>query len=187
MNLKQYYLFNYKDKDVIKETSIELFNELLENNDYLLAEKFIAYTEQVYRYRFKYSKYYDLLDMVKLNNSYFLSEYNLSKSKSNYASEEEILKYNGIVTDFLIRVAGVSLIGASGTKIIFTSNDDLSDSVKRYLASGYVCYKMQKAIYVPHEYNGYGNFRFETPIVDIANCYIETKSNFYEKVLSKKR
>ncbi len=191
MEIRKNLLFNNDDNSISETTSIEYFGELLKSDDYSLGEKFIAYTEQVYRYRFKYNKYYDLLGMVKVNNNYFLSEYNLSKENKNYASSEDIEKYNSIVTDFLIRVLGIDVIGLNGTKMIYTSSDELDDFVKRYTDNGYICYKMKKAIYIPHEYNAYGNFRFDTPNVsgleNNYDCYLEIEPKYYKKVLSKTR
>ena len=109
---------------------------------------------------------------------------------TNGHSYNDILKFGEIVTEFLIRVLGVSFVGVSGQKNVLTSNSHLQNEIIEQLDDQYKIFKMKKAIFVPSDNNDeIGYYEYITPLPyapDFCECYVETKLNHFERVLSKK-
>ena len=114
----------------------------------------------------------------------------LPKDESYYKSME----YGDIVTEFMIRTLGYSLIGNSKQKVIITSMSDCSKRFENYLEQGFSLQRLSKAIYIKHTFEQRienplitGHFKY-LPVLPTNSPYnideiIETKNKTYMKII----
>lgn len=174
----------------IDQTLIDkIINESINDN---INEEFINYIDE---------KLFEMVFIECNLNSYIfkkhykLQEQNrktpLSIDESYYKSKE----YGDLVTEFMIRTLGYSLIGNSKQKIIITSMSDCSKRFEKYLEQGFSLQRLSKAKYINHTLEERiknplltGHFEY-LPVLPTNSPYnideiIETKDKTYRKVLN---
>ena len=114
----------------------------------------------------------------------------LPKDESYYKSKE----YGDLVTEFMIRTLGYSLIGNSKQKIIITSMSDCAKRFEKYLEQGFSLQRLSKTKYIDHSLEERienplvtGHFEY-LPVLPTNSPYkideiIETKDKTYKKVI----
>ena len=127
-----------------------LINEI--KNDKKIAEAFVMYVMQYYpNYPWLHFRINDYLATVMVECCFHRFQF---QKKYEFGFEEETnilgrsMLIGDIITDFLIRYRGYSLIKSSGTNIILTSQSDCDKRFERLLSQGYSLQRRSKVNYV---------------------------------------
>lgn len=120
--------------------------------DYSLAEKFLMFAEQFYP-NYKWTDY-RVSDPVgtavlecAMNQFQFQMKCDLGKVEDIFSDLPKAMYFGEMVTDFLIRYKGYSLIKSSGQKIILTAQNDCHKRFEELLYDGYSIQKREKVKY----------------------------------------
>ncbi len=182
---------------------IEVFMKEIEKNN-KLADQFAMYVVQFYpRYSWVNFDMNDYLGTVILEcamrRHHFLMNCDLGKEADVIIDMERAMIFGEIVTDFLIRFCGYSLIKCSGQNIIITARTDCEKRFEEMLYDGYSLQRKERVIYKdissfpvnPDDYPGvkgrfYRRAVIPTKIEHQFDEIIEVGDGKYEKVFNKK-
>lgn len=164
------------------------------NENYCVAEKFIAFQETFFK-NFNWKKiYYDMRFSVNLeaNRSIQFFEWAIYYQYYEEENYERAHQFGEIATEFFIRCYNYSLITKDIRKVIITSEQNCDKVFKDYLEAGYSLQRLQKRIYVRDNRELFGYF-ITLPVLptnidsldfDIDE-FIEDKDGNLVKVLKK--
>jgi len=180
---------------------IKTLTDAIEKNN-TLAEVFAMYIAQYYpSYEWLIFNPNDYPGTVILECGFqqavFQEKYEFEKPITNPKFLKQAMLFGEIVTDFLIRYYGYSLIKCSGQKIILTAHSDCHKRFEELLSKGYSLQRKQKVGYIQlskcpilseqyPDLKGIFHKRPVFPTKDIGypiDEIIEVENDKYEKVL----
>lgn len=173
-------------------TRILVREEFIKNKE--LAEQFITYVCQYYpeyKWQFFFPDDYLATAACECELNYFQFK---KKIKFDFDLDQKtnnrIMQFGDIVTDFLIRYRNYSLIKCCGQKIILTAQSDCHKRFEEYLSKGYVLERRAKVGYIKEQesISKLGYF-YKLPVLPTRDIgypideIIETDLNKYEQVI----
>ncbi len=178
-----------------------LMDEIKKNHK--LAEHFVMYIAQYYpNYSWLTFDIDDCLGTVVLECSIhrfqFYKKFELQDISEDDSLMKEAMMFGDIVTDFLIRYCGYSLIKSSNQNIIITSKNDCQKRFAELLDNGYSLQRRQRVVYTDlsdldlNLFPKIKGFFKKRPVIPTGeSCYeidelIEVSEGKYEKLLQKK-
>lgn len=181
-----------------------LIKEIERNNK--LAEIFVMYIAQYYpRYRWIDFRIDDYIGTVILECGFqqfqFKLKFDLDIENDKFIDLSQAMLFGDVVTDFLIRYCGYSLIKSSGQNIILTSRNDCEKRFEELLYQGYSLQRRERVIYTDisnmnvdtNKYLGIKGMFYRLPVIPIGSLdypideIIEVESGRYERILQLKK
>ena len=181
---------------------IDVLIKEIENNN-KLADIFTMYVLQYYpNYRWLDFKINDYLGTVILECSFqrfqFQQKCDLDTIDNRFCDLSQAMLFGEIVTDFLIRYCGYSLIKSSGQNIILTSRNDCTKRFEELLYQGYSLQRRRRVIYTDisklnvdvNKHPGIKGVFYKLPVIPTKDIdlpideIIEVSNGNYERVLT---
>ncbi len=169
--------------------------------EHSLADCFVMYIAQYYpKYRWIKFDGDDYLGTVILECSFYRFQFykkcELQETDENISFMPEAMMFGDIVTDFLIRYCGYSLIKSSNQNIIITARNDCKKRFEDLLCNGYSLQRRQRVVYTDLSsldltfFPKVKGFFKKRPVIPTHDSYlkideiIELDDGQYQKLLS---
>lgn len=181
-----------------------LIKEIEKNNK--LAEEFVMYIAQYYpNYRWLDFRINDYVGNVILECGFqrfqFQQKCDLGIVDDIFSDLSQAMLFGEIVTDFLIRYCGYSLIKSSNQNVILTSRQDCEKRFEELLYQGYSLQRRERVIYTDvsklnvdlNKYPAIKGIFYRLPVIPTKDIdypideIIELPNGKYEKVLQPRK